>query len=129
MDVSSVSAVTVGAPDRQPGSGAAPDPAIPAATASAAAQTSATALLPSKASPSPEKIARAVNQVNDTFKQRGQSLYASFEKDRSTGIDVVKIVDQKTHETITQLPIKAVIAFAQSLEQQGSRGKLVNATA
>lgn len=70
------------------------------------------------AGPSAKNLDQAVNRVNDFFAQQGQNLFASFEKDKATGIDVVKIVDRKTNETVTQVPIKEMLAFAQSLEQQ-----------
>ncbi|MBI3903063.1 MAG: flagellar protein FlaG [Nitrosomonadales bacterium] len=72
-------------------------------------------------------LAQAVKQVNETFSQKGQSLYASFEKDKDTGISVVKIVDKKTNETISQLPPKQMVAFAQSMEaSQAMHGKLLH---
>lgn len=82
------------------------------------------------AAPSAEKLAGAVNQINDSFARKGLNLYASFEKDKATGISVVKIVDKKTNETVNQMPIKEILAFAQSLtQQQGVHGKLLNTSA
>ena len=80
--------------------------------------------------PSAENIAKAVKQANESFAQRGQNLYASFEKDKATGINVVKIVDKRTNETVSQMPIKEMVAFAEFLEHpQGVRGGLINTTA
>jgi uncharacterized FlaG/YvyC family protein len=68
--------------------------------------------------------------VNDAFSQRNQNVYASIGRDPATGIEVVKIVDQDTKETISQFPSKAVLAIAQSIQNSpGSGGKLLNATA
>jgi uncharacterized FlaG/YvyC family protein len=77
-----------------------------------------------------DKLSQALNQANNAFKLRGQNLFASFEKDKITGINMVKIVDRKTNETISQMPPKEMVAFAQFLEQtHGTRGQLLNAVA
>lgn len=128
MDVSSVSTLPAATPGSPVASVSAP------ATVSATAAAGTAGIPPANANtetiPSPGQIAQAVSQVNDSFKKNGQNLYASFEKDKTTGINVIKIVDKKTHETIRQMPIKAMLAFAQSLEHpQGARGKLIDASA
>ena len=79
--------------------------------------------------PSSDSLEQAIKQVNDSFKQNGQNLYASFEKDKITGIDVVKIVDKKTNETIRQMPPKEMVALAQFLERPQGRGQLIYTTA
>jgi flagellar protein FlaG len=77
-----------------------------------------------------DNLNKAVKQINESFTQKGQSLYASFEKDVSSGIDIVKIVDKKTNELIRQMPPKEIVALAQFLAQsEGTRGKFINATA
>ena len=79
-------------------------------------------------SPAPDRVAQAIKQMNDAFAQRGQDLYAAFEKDKIAGIDIVKIMDKKTNEVIRQLPPKEIVAFAQALElPQGWRGQLLQA--
>lgn len=99
-------------------------------TSGSSRQNTAAPATQSRDVPSRDSLAQAVKQVNDSFKQRGQNLYASFEKDKITGIDIVKIVDQKTNETISQMPPKEMVALAQFLEHpQGMRGKLIYATA
>jgi uncharacterized FlaG/YvyC family protein len=128
MDISSLASLPAITPGPLATSAAQPVQESPAvAPIQSNAQPPVTA---SPASPTPEKVAQTVNQVNDSFAQRGLNLYATFEKDKATGIDVVKIVDKKTNETVNQIPIKEILAFAQSLDQQhGVRGKLLNATA
>lgn len=129
MDIATVSTPPVTTPNRPVVSGSAPVQETPAVTAPA--QTNTPGLPPSNAdaAPSADKLARAVNQVNDSFRQKGLNLYAEFEKDKATGVNVVKIVDKKTNETVNQIPIKAMLAFAQSIDQQQSaRGKLFNTT-
>ena len=76
--------------------------------------------------PSQNQLAQAIKQVNDAFSQKNQNLYASFEEDKATGIQVVKIVEKKTNEIIRQMPPKEIIAFAQSFDAaQGRRGQLI----
>lgn len=90
----------------------------------------ATSGMANRESPSTDTLTKAVKQVNEAFDQKGQNLYASFEKDKMTGINVVKIIDKKTKETISQMPPKEMVALAQFLEHpQGMRGQLLHATA
>jgi len=80
--------------------------------------------------PSSAQLAQAISHVNDTFTQRAQNLYATFGKDASTGISVVKIVDKNTKEIISQIPSKQMLAFAQFLDQsQGKGGQLLDVKA
>ncbi len=81
--------------------------------------------------PTPERIAQAVKQVNDDFIQRGQNLYAQYEKDQATGIEVVKVVDKSTQEVVSQIPPKEIIAIAEGIDQYmaASKGRLLSATA
>ena len=74
-----------------------------------------------------QAASQAIKQANDSFQQKGQNLYATFEKDKATGISVVKIVDKKTNETISQLPVKEMVAFANFLEHP--HGGLLHTTA
>ena len=77
--------------------------------------------------PSPAQVKYAVNQVNDAFIERGQNLYASLEKDKETGIHVVKLLDKNTKEIVRQYPSKEIVAVAAALTQyQESRGNLIN---
>ena len=147
MDVSSVSAVLATSPISQSVvTLRAPAQATPAAN-SVSAQTDSIPVRENRASglpstntnapavetydaPSADSLSKAVRQLNDSFKQEGQNLYATFEKDKVTGINVVKIVDNKTNETINQIPSKEIVALAQFLEQpQDMRGKLIHDTA
>ena len=112
----------------------APQPVAPVAPPATAAQPGSATPAPAPslggtANPPEEKIAATVNRINDAFAQQGQNLYAAFEKDKATGISVIKIVDRKTNETVRQVPIKEMLAFARSLEQPDTPGKLLDATA
>lgn len=76
--------------------------------------------------PSSSRVAQAVKQVNDAFIQKGLNLYASFEKDKISGVDIVKIMEKKSNEVIRQLPPEEVVIFAQSLElPAGWRGQWI----
>jgi len=79
---------------------------------------------------SASKLDQAVKQVNESFQQKGQNLYAAFEKDKTTGINIVKIVDKRTNETISQMPSEEIVKLAQFLENpQGMGGKLLDTIA
>lgn len=80
--------------------------------------------------PSPERVDQAIKQVNETFTQKGQNLYASIERDKSTGIHVVKVLDKVTNEVISQFPSKEIIAIAEAIDQsQEDKGQLINVSA
>jgi flagellar protein FlaG len=76
--------------------------------------------------PSPDDIEKNIKRLNDSFAQNGVSLYASYEKDKITGIEVFQLKDKNTDEVIRQIPSKEMLAIAQSLElPQGWRGQLI----
>ncbi len=103
----------------------------PPATSSSVAQKS----MPAESdavtqAPSPERVEQAIRQVNETFTQKGQNLYASIERDKSTGINVVKVLDKVTNEVISQFPSKEIIAIAEAIDQaQEDKGHLINISA
>ncbi|MEJ1958569.1 MAG: flagellar protein FlaG [Nitrosomonadales bacterium] len=79
---------------------------------------------------SAQQLAQAIKQVNDTFTERAQDLYATFAKDPATGTTVIKIIDKNTKDVVSQIPTKEMLAFAQLLDQsQGQRGQLLNVQA
>jgi len=80
--------------------------------------------------PSPEHVAQAVKQVNEAFVQKGQNLYASIEKDKATGINVVKVTDKDTREVVSQFPSKAIIGMAEAISQSHAKnGQMINVRA
>ena len=109
---------------------AASAPVTTASTAQASSATQNTAARTDNTETvTPERLNQAIAQANESFRQQGQNLYASFERDKLTGIGMVKIVDKKTNETVQQLPAKEMIAFARYLEDpQGRRGQLLDTT-
>lgn len=82
------------------------------------------------APPSSERVEQAVQQVNEAFNQKGQNLYAAIERDKATGINVVKVLDKHTDEVISQFPSKKILAIAEAIDQSlEDRGQLVNTRA
>jgi flagellar protein FlaG len=80
--------------------------------------------------PTPAQVAHAVKQVNDAFVQKGQNLYASIEKDKETGINIVKLLDKNTKEVVRQYPSKEMVAIAAAITQyQESKGQLLDVSA
>lgn len=68
--------------------------------------------------------------MNDDFIQKGQNLYALYEKDKATGINVVKVLDKNTQEVISQFPPKEMIAIAEGIDQfQAAKGRLLHISA
>lgn len=136
MDVSPVTSLSVLATPAVPAAGflgtpsssgaSAPGVAVPPPVSTQTANTATDAGAQPPDQSSPGQVQQAIQQANEAFSQRGQNLSASFERDKETGIAVVKIVDTKTNETIVQMPPKAMIAYAQSVkEEHGIRGKLL----
>jgi len=131
MSVSSVVSPTISPPVFTGSSeGAASSARVVSPNADPASQPSAASASKAATStqaPSPNQVAQTVKQMNDTFTQRGQNLYALFEKDKATGIDVVKIVDKDTKETIIQFPSKAILEIAQTFQHsQDSGGQFIH---
>ncbi|MDX8400441.1 MAG: flagellar protein FlaG [Gallionellaceae bacterium] len=103
--------------------------APPAATGSETKIVAPAAKASSQA-PTPEHVAQAVKQVNASFTEKGQNVFASIENDAATGISVVKLQDRNTKEVISQFPSKAIIAMAEAFVQlQKGQGQLLNVSA
>ncbi|MFZ2404401.1 MAG: flagellar protein FlaG [Methylobacter sp.] len=91
-----------------------------------ASAASASGAAVAKEPPSTNQVIQAVKQVNNAFTQKGLNLYAAFEKDKITGINIVQIKEKKTNEIIRQLPPQETVAFAQSLDlPEGWRGQWI----
>lgn len=65
----------------------------------------------------PTSFSEAVAQLQDYF-QPQQTV--SLNMDKSSGENIVKIVDAKTKQLILQIPSREVLAMAQKLREQGS---------
>jgi len=130
MTISSVASASIATVQSDGMRSFTPPPSAAVAASGAGATTAAPAAQNAPQAPSPEHVAQAVQQVNDAFNQRGQDFYASIERDKDTGINVVKVLDKKTNEVISQFPSKEIIAIAESISSaQEDRGQLLNVKA
>jgi len=138
MDVTSVasSLLATGSTQSTPSSGNSVTPAAnttPQPNNSQATPVPASPVPPTTATPqnpSSTQIANAVKQMNDSFTQKGQNIYATIGIDKATGVEVVKIVDRDTNQTVVQYPSKAALAAAAAIQHpQGSGGQLINTNA
>lgn len=126
MDISTIASVTLSPSNygSTGGTGAGTltptSAAPPPSTGSAPAATTSN---PSESSPSKTSLAQAIKQVNNSFSESGQNLTVSFGKDKQTGIDIITFTDTATHQVVSQIPSKAMIAMAQALSTNGKMGQ------
>ena len=105
-------------------------PATPTTSSSAIQQIATDSTDVSVPPPSPEQVTQAVKQVNEAFTQNGQNIYAAIEKDKTTGINVVKVLDKNTREVISQFPSKAIIGLAEAISQSlAKKGYMLHTSA
>lgn len=96
--------------------------AAPRATEAATAKATLVAAQEPKAepkislTPSPDEVKDAVDQANKKLASTSSSQF-QFSIDKETGIDVIKLVDQQTGQTIQQFPSKEMLAIARALDQ------------
>lgn len=128
MDISSVASKPVAA---APGDGTRViGQTAPASSGSVAPKTASAGTDVAAQAPPPERVAQAVKQVNDDFIQKGLNLYASFEIDKTTGINVVKVMDKNTREVVRQFPSEEIIAIAEAIDRyQEGKGRLIHVSA
>jgi uncharacterized FlaG/YvyC family protein len=121
-----VSSITSGLITTAPGGGA----SVPSGPSPGTGSPASTSVAGAAPVPTAEQVSKAASQVNDAFLQKGQSIYASIEIDRATGMSVVKFVDTSTKQEIGQYPSKAIVAMADSLaRQQDAKGQLLHVSA
>lgn len=121
MDVSSVSSTIVGTTSSGVNPASVFSPAASAGSAAISNPGSAIATTPSS-----DHIAQAVSKANEAFAQKNQNLYASIETDKATGINVVKIMDKDSQQTVSQYPSKAIVEIAQALQNSSLPGQLIH---
>ena len=66
---------------------------------------------------SPDRISQAISRVNDYFVQKEQNLFAFIEKDGTSGVKVVKIIEKGTERIVSQFPSKAIVAIAEMIDR------------
>ncbi|MGD9786788.1 MAG: flagellar protein FlaG [Sulfuricellaceae bacterium] len=124
MDVMSVDSVSVGV------SGGSQYAAIPPAAKSpektASSEDATQSAEGKQGTEVPGSVAKAIEKVNSIFGQYNKNIYASYHKDKITGIDVVQFRDANTNKVIRQIPSKEILAIAQSLSvPPGMQGQLI----
>jgi flagellar protein FlaG len=111
------------APLRQaPAKSAAPD----FQTTENAKKADARLLEQARKAPTQNELQKAVDQANTAIKSKG-SNELRFSIDKDSGVSIVKIVDQKTGETLRQIPSQEMLEIAKSIDQM--KGLLIKQTA
>ncbi|NWK77241.1 flagellar protein FlaG [Aquitalea sp. LB_tupeE] len=64
--------------------------------------------------PDPLELQNSVKQLNDVAKLYSSQL--EFSVDKETNIQVVKVVDQETHQVIRQIPTEDAIRIAKAID-------------
>jgi len=100
------------APDLS-GSGAPAD--FPAGGSSPAASSGASSGATNAKSDAGKKLDQAVVHLNDHMQSLQREI--RFQVDRKTGKVVVKVIDQKTHQVLQQIPDEVAIRLARTLHQ------------
>ena len=78
-----------------------------------------------KVSVDPEVLRAATDKINQTMESLGNNL--QFTVDTETSMNIVKVVDRATNETIRQFPSEETLAIAKTLDKL--QGLLIRATA
>ena len=64
---------------------------------------------------SQEAVAKAAAQIQNFVQEMGRNL--SFTIDKTTGYNVVRVINPETNEVIRQLPSEELLKIARSMEQ------------
>lgn len=94
-----------------------PLPAVsePHSTAAEAPKATPAAQTAPRPEPTRQQIDAAVDSINRSLQSANHSL--KFSVDGSTDRVIVKVVDEKTGETLRQIPSKETLAIAESIDQ------------
>ena len=68
--------------------------------------------------PSREAIAKAANDIQNFVKDMGRNL--NFSIDKTTGYNVVQVINPETNEVIRQLPSEELLKIARNMQDLGS---------
>lgn len=69
----------------------------------------------SREKPKQDDVKHAIEQLNQSVQAIQRDIL--FTKDRETGMDVIKVIDQKTHEVIRQIPPEEVVNLAKKMDE------------
>lgn len=65
--------------------------------------------------PKEDDVQKAIDQLNQSVRSVRRDIF--FTKDKDTGVDVIKVIDQKTHEVIRQIPPEEVVNLARKMDE------------
>jgi len=68
--------------------------------------------------PTQQAIAKAANDIQKFVKEMGRNL--QFSIDKTTGYNVVRVINPDTEEVIRQLPSEELLKIAASMQEMGS---------
>jgi flagellar protein FlaG len=69
------------------------------------------------ATPSPEQLKKAADNISQAAEKSDQNLQFEFSMDTDTNKSVVKVVDKQTGELIRQIPSEETIEIARSIDK------------
>lgn len=69
------------------------------------------------ASPSPEQLKKAADNISKAAEKSDQNLQFEFSMDTDTNKSIVKVVDKQTGELIRQIPSEETIEIARSIDK------------
>ncbi|HYW48833.1 MAG TPA: flagellar protein FlaG [Bryobacteraceae bacterium] len=75
-------------------------------------------VVPAEQAAENREVVQAVRAVNGT-EMFGQDNVLTFQKDALTNRMVVKVVNRKTNEVVSQVPAEYVLLLAEDLKQKG----------
>lgn len=115
--------ITRSAGEVAPASAPAPQsqPSLPDAAQATISAMAEQAVLP-EAAPTPEQLQNAVNQINQTLRQRNSNLEFSIDED--TNKTVVKVVEAETGKIIRQFPSQEALAISRAIDRMQQQGIL-----
>lgn len=83
----------------------------------AAPSVPANVVRPADSAVSQEQVKNAVAKVNEVVQNMTNGSNLEFTVDKETNINVIKVVDKETNETIRQFPSEEILAIAKALDK------------
>ena len=68
--------------------------------------------------PTQQAIAKAANDIQNFVKEMGRNL--EFSIDKTTGYNVVRVINPETSEVVRQLPSEELLRIAERMKEMGS---------
>lgn len=75
-----------------------------------------------------EKLQDVVEQMNERFQRSGANINLSINRDKETGKNIVKLIDNETKEVIRQIPSEDFLKVTQAIDKflERSKGVIIN---